>query len=595
MAFSGSMLPLLLLLQLQLQLVGNATNMAQFLERIGRVHQLQAISIVHSADATGAGFQDALHLAMHQEHNYFRLLPKLISTENSAGLFSSLTHEQTLFVIFARDSRDAVIELQAERARGRRYCKTFFLLRRDETRANLRSFFEYLWQQGFRSALVMVAQRRLYHMDPYPTLRVLELSATQDAGSLFPPPNRRDFMGYKLRVPVQLDVPATFWYPTAPHQLQLDGAGGTLLRELMRHLNVCLELYPLYINGSNNINMQALVQLVAEQRAELSPHQFTTLQPTNSVDYSYPYAVVPRCFMLPIAAPFPRSLYVILPLQPTVWLGLLIMLLLVLLMRYLKRRLMPQLPSLHLWSLLGVPGSQGGHYAAVYTNMCWSRFARCLLLFGVFVFAAFIIVQLYATKLTSLLTVSLSPKPSVTLLELLRLPYPILVLPGDVNTIVSVFGHEEQFRRQFYFTNDNDFYAQRVEMSAGYIYPISTLRWRFLSLQQRYLKHKRFWLSSLCYGTFPAQFQLRIGSHFLEPLHQFELHVHEAGLPEKWRRVYYHRAKQLGYVRDFASVEHFEQMHEVRPLALNLLSSVVYLYLIGLLVGLGAFLLEFVL
>lgn len=585
------MLPLLLPLLLQLQLAVNGTNVAQFLARIGRVHQLQAISIVHSTGATDAGFLDALHLQLHQEHNYFRLLPKLIATEHSAGQFNSVMHDQTLFVIFARDSRDAVIELQAERARRRRYCKTFFLLRRDEAPADLSSFFEYLWQQGFRSALVMVAQRRLYHMDPYPTLRVLELSATQNAVTLFPPPNRRDFMGYKLRVPVQLDVPATFWYPTEPHQLQLDGAGGTLIRELMHHLNVCLELYPLYINGSNNINMPALVQLVAEQHAELSPHQFTTLQRSNSVDYSYPYVVLPRCFMLPLAAPFPRSLYVILPLQPTVWLGLLMMLLLVLLMRYLKRRLMPQLPHLHLWSLLGVPGSQVGHY----THMCWSRFARCLLFCGVLVFATFIIVQLYATKLTSSLTVSLSPKPSVTLPELLRLPYRILVLPGDVNGIVSAFGHAAQFRRQFYFTNENDFYAQRLEMSAGYIYPISTPRWRFLSLQQRYLKHKRFWLSSLCYGTFPAQFQLRIGSHFLEPLHQFELHAHEAGLPEKWRQLYYYRAKQLGYVRDFASVEHFERMHEVRPLALNLLSSIVYLYLIGLLVGLGAFLLEFVL
>ncbi|XP_034484128.1 uncharacterized protein LOC117789165 [Drosophila innubila] len=567
------------------------TDVVQLLDRIGRVYKVEAISIMHSAGATNPGFQDALHRALSvNDSNYFRWLPKITSTEQQAGPFSTFTDEATLFVIFARHSRDPVIKMQTERARGRRFCLSLFVLEGDESRSSLRSFFEYLWLKGFRAALVMVAQRRLYHMDPYPTLRVLQLSPSHDERSLFPLPHRFNFKGYKLRVPVQLDVPATFWY-RQQGKLQLDGSGGTLMRELMRHLNVCLELYPLYINDSNNMNMPALVQLIVEDRVELSPHQFTTLKQSTKVDYSYPYRVVQRCFMLPLGDPIPRSLYIFLPFKLQLWLCLLLQVSLVTLVHRLTRFVRPCEPVLRLWSLLGVPGNRA---AQVPEAKCWLRFPCVMLLCCIFVFSASVIVQFYATRLTALLAVILTSKPSITLLELFQLPFPIEVLPSDVDAIVDSFGHEEQFLRQFRYVDDSAFYGHRAEMSTGYIYPISTTRWKFLSQQQRYLRHKRFWLSQLCYGTFPIQFQLRIESHFKNPLHQFELHANEAGLIDYWRSDTYRRALQFGFIHDFASLEYFERIHEVRPMNLNLLASVFYLYLFGLLVSLGAFLGEIV-
>lgn len=585
------MLEMLLLLQLAI----NGTQLAPFLDRIGRVNQLQSICLVHSSVATKPEFLDVLQFELHLEQNHFNLLPQIISTELSDWQFNSLTDQQTVFVILATNTTDPIIELHSERARDRRFCKTFFLLRQDEGARNLRTFFEYLWLKGFRSALVMVAKQRLYHMDPYPTLRVLQVSLTENERLIFPSTKRTDFMGYALRVPVQLDVPSTFWFAsndTGTRKLQLDGSGGTLIRELMQHLNVCLEVYPLIINGSNNINMDALVQLVAEHRIELSPHQSTTLQRSKKVDYSYPYAVVPRCFMLPLHAPFPHGLYVIKPFQPFVWLSLIMMVPIKILLRYLMRHCIWHF-NLNLWSMLGVPGSQMGSNAhkLLYSPLYWPcRLLICVTL----VFSAFIIVQLYVTKLTSLLTVLLTTNPRMTILEFLQLPYPIVVLPSDVDAILASYGNSSQVRRHFYFLNEIDFYNQRVEMQDGYIYPISTLRWKFLSMQQRYLKQKRFWLSPFCYGTFPNQFQLRIGSHFKEALHHFELHVQEAGLQDKWRSLYYSRAKQLGFVRDFANLEYYELMQKVRPLSLNLISSVFYLYLFGIFVALLAFLLEFV-
>lgn len=583
-----------LLLQLVTAVVITAawpTDVIQLLDRIGREYKVEAISIIHSAGATNPGFQDALHQSLFaNDSHYFRWLPKITSTEQQAGPFNTFTDEATLFVIFARHSRDPVIKMQTKRARGRRYCLSLFLLERDESRSSLRSFFEYLWLNGFRAALIMVAQLRLYHIDPYPTLRVLQLSSSHDERSLFPQPIRFNFKGYKLRVPVQLDVPATFWY-RQHGKLQLDGYGGILIRELMRHLNVSLELYPLYINESNNMNMPALVKLIAEERFELSPHHFTTLKRSTKVDYSYPYRVVQRCFMLPLSDPIPRGLYIFLPFKLQLWLCILLQVTLVTLVHRLAKFVRPFESLMRLWALLGVPGCRA---ARVPEAKCWQRFPIVLFICCLFVFSTAVIVQFYATRLTALLSVILTTKPSITLLELFQLPNPIEVQSNDVDAILDAFGHEEQFLRQFRYVNASAFYDHRALMSAGYIYPISTTRWKFLSQQQRYLRHKRFWLSQLCFGTFPVQFQLRIESHFKNPLHNFELHMNEAGLGDYWSSDTYNRALHFGLIHDFASIEYFERLHEVRPLNLSLLASVFYLYLFGLIVSLGAFLGEIV-
>lgn len=585
-------------LLLQLTVVAATTTawplyMDQLLDLLGRIHQIDAISILHSKGATPPGFLDELHQALSQnESNYFRWIPKLIGNEESYGDFNTLTSDLHLFVIFARHSLDPIINVQTLRSRRRRLCRTFFHLQHVESRQALQYFFEHLWLRGYRSALVMVAGKRLYHMDPYPTVRVLQLKQTHDVGKLFPIRDRMDFMGYRLRVPVQVDVPATFWYRRQNAEsgmVQLDGGGGTLIREFMRHLNVCLELYPLYVNGSNNLNMPTLVELLAEDRYELSPHQFTTLQYSDKVDYSYPYRVVQRCFMMPLVNRIPRALYIVKPLQAQTWLCLVVTAAIMLLMHYLAHWIKKTKECINLWSLLGVPGCRPIRKVLPRLAFC---FPPKLLIIGSLLFCILVLVQFYTTALTSMLAVTLTTKPFIMLEELFEQPFPIQVLPSDVDAIVASFGNKQKFRSRFYYVDSNEFYENRVEMNPGYIYPLSTIRWNFINQQQRFMRHKRFWLSQLCYGTFPYQFQLRTDSHFKRPLHYFELFVNEAGLHNHWRGSWYRRAHEMGYVRDFTSLEHYKQMHQVAPMDLRLLATVFYLYVVGITVSVCTFLVE---
>ncbi|XP_068148779.1 ionotropic receptor 21a [Drosophila tropicalis] len=571
---------LLLLPQVELRADSQIIQLAELLNRIGYIYNLQAISIVHSLDSITQFELNELHGALRSNQSqHFYDLPQMTANEEPGGYFSALLDEDSLYVIFGRDTKDTVVQLQAQRARGRRYCKTLFLLKQVKSATLLRQFFQQLWLMQFRSALVLISgnshrKHRVYRMDPYPELRVHRLKNVSHIENLFPIPNAKNFKGYKLLLPVQVDAPATFWYDH-----QLDGTGGKFIRVLMAHLNVTMELFPLIVNGSNYLNMPALIELIVSNRVELSPHLFTTLQPTTLVDYTYAYKVVPRCFMLPLDNQIPRSLYAFLPFEWPVWISLLSIMLFIHFV--VIRRLQP---DSQLWSLVGIPGSHSIPTARWPLWKFLHNYTTCLAL----IFGIFIISQLYSTKLTSFLTVILTRKPTNSLSEMFQLPYRILVLPSDVSPIVSSLGHAKEFQKHFKYASSSRFYTKRMEMDENTIYPISTIRWEFIDQQQRYLKYKKFHLSHLCYGTFPYQYQVRIDSHFKDPIHRIQLYIQQAGIALHWLKTTYRRAHQMGYVRDFAGGQHYKE----RPLNLNLLAPTFYLYLLGVSVSFIGFLFE---
>ncbi|XP_016958801.1 uncharacterized protein LOC108030422 [Drosophila biarmipes] len=561
------------------------SDLAQFVDRIGRVHRLHAITLVHSQESVDPGYLDELHRGlMGNSSSHFYLVPQMTATDRNATqvLFSRLQDEETLYLVFARDSRDPVVQLQAHRARGRRYSKTMFLLRKQESQEELEYLFNLLWKLQFRSALVVVSSKKFYQMDPYPTVRVIRMRrlSSYDPHHLFPFPNRRNFWGYRMRLPVQQDVPNIFWYQNLrTGAWQLEGLGGILINQLMKHLNVTMELFPFRVNGSLLMNVAALTDLILRDEVELSPHLYDTLHPNGQVDYSYPSQVAPRCFMIPLDNEISRSLYVFLPFSVPLWLCLLVTLLLV---QFLfVRRLMP---DAGLWAILGVPGAGAPRCRRGKPGRNTCCF---LILFGIF-----ILVQSYSTKLTSFLTVTLTRSPASSLEQLFQLPYSILVLPSDVEAIVGSLGHAEQFSMKFNVTDPEDFNNKRIAMDPEFIYPISIVRWRFFDVQQRFLRKKRFYFSKICHGSYPYQYQLRVDSHVKDALHRFLLRVQQAGLHDLWLDTCYRKAHRMGYLKDFSTMAELEEKLRLRPLALNLLAPAFSLFLCGL-VGSGvAFLVE---
>ncbi|XP_017059645.1 uncharacterized protein LOC108100338 [Drosophila ficusphila] len=561
------------------------SDLAEFVDRIGRFHRLTAITLVNSLGSIDPSYLDELHrLLMCNSSNHFHLVPQMTASDQDLSplLFSALQDEETLYLVFARDSSDAVVQLHAERARGRRYSKTIFLLRKKESLLEVKCFFQHIWKLQFRSALVVVAARKFYQMDPYPDIRVIHMRrlSSYDPHHLFPPPSRRNLQGYRLRLPVQKDIPNTFWYHNRKeHFWKLDGSGGIMIYQFTKLMNLTMDLYSLEVNGSTLLNTKALGELIVRGEVELSPHLHNVLQPNHQLDYSYPSLISSRCFMIPLDNEISRSLYVVLPFSYPVWLCLLFTLLV--LEFVFVRRLMP---DIQLWWIVGVPGAGGARRGDLKPGRCM---IAALIVFGIFM-----VVQSYSTKISSFLAVTLTSSPTSNLEELFRLPNRILALPGDVDAIVGSLGHAEQFAAKFNLTDLETFTSKRIAMDPEYIYPISHNRWRFFDMQQRFLKKKRFFFSSICHGSFPYQYQLRVDSHLKDALHRFLLHTSQGGLQNRWLETCFRRAHRMGYLRDFSTLAEMEKNLRVRPLALNLLAPAFSLFLCGL-AGSGiAFLVE---
>ncbi|XP_017098300.2 uncharacterized protein Ir62a [Drosophila bipectinata] len=560
-------------------------QLAQFMDRIGRVYRLTAFTVASSVDAVDPTYLDGLYRQLRSNaSNHFNLLPQMTATnaEDTHLKFSAIQDEETVYLVFARNHTDAIIELQAKRARGRRYCKTIFLLRDPINRTDLAHFFELLWRLQFRSALVVVANRRFYQMDPYPQIRIIRMRklAAYDPLHLFPSPNAKNFQGYRLRVPVQQDIPNTFWWINLQKkQWHLDGLGGTLITRFMAHLNVSLDLYPLTVNGSDWLDRDALNGLIIQNKIEMSPHLYDTIHPNSQVDYSYPTLMSERCFMVPLDNDIPRNLYVFMPFRSYLWTCLIITSL-ILHFVYVRRLV----KSSQIWAALGLPGA--GHRRSKNTKLS-SLVSSSLILLGIFILG-----QSYTTRLTSFLAVTLTQKPAGTLEEIFKLPNRILVVPSDVEIIVGSLGHSEEFKRKFTFADQATFQSKRIAMDPEYIYPISKVRWMFFNIQQRYLRKKRFILTETCQGTFPFQYPLRVDSHFKDPLHRFLLKVQQSSLDKIWFETAYRHAHFMGYLRDFSTLAQLEETLRIRPLSLKVLCPVFSLFLCGMLGSGVAFLVE---
>ncbi|KPU77718.1 uncharacterized protein Dana_GF27911 [Drosophila ananassae] len=560
-------------------------QLAQFMDRIGRVYRLTAFTVASSSDAVDLSYLDGLYRELRSNTtNHFRLLPQMTATseEDEELKFSAIQDEETMYLVFARNHTDSIVELQAKRARGRRYCKTIFFIRDPIGGTDLAYFFDLIWRLQFRSALVVVAMRRFYQMDPYPEIRIIRMRklASYDPLHLFPLPNRNNFKGYRLRLPVQEDIPNTFWSLYSQRtKRHLDGLGGTLITQFMAHLNVSLDLYPLLVNGSSSLDLNTLNGLIIQNKIEMSPHLYDTLHPNSQVDYSYPYLMCDRCFMIPLDNAIPRNLYVFMPFRSYLWTCFILTLLI--LHFFYVRRLMK---SSQIWAALGLPGADRRRSSNTKLS---SLLSSSLILMGIF-----ILVQSYTTRLTSFLTVTLTQKPAGTLEEILEMPNRILVVPSDVEIIVGSLGHSEEFKRKFSFADKHTFDLKRIAMDPEFIYPISRFRWKFFNNQQQFLRKKRFILTNICQGTFPFQYQLRIDSHFKDPLHQFQLRVRESALGRLWSSTSHHNAHLMGYLKDFSTLAELEETSRIRPLSITVLCPVFTLFLCGMLGSGIAFLFE---
>ncbi|XP_037943768.1 uncharacterized protein LOC119676595 [Teleopsis dalmanni] len=433
-------------------------------------------------------------------------------------------------------------------------------------------------------------------MEPYPTIKVKNVT-TANISKYFPKAYS-NFLGYRLRLPVQVDIPQTFLSTRLKDGLiYLDGVGGIIFRKFMQHINVSLEVYSLLEkNGSNYMNMSHILDMLIRNCIEISAQQYTTLNPVD-VDYSYPYVITQRCFMLPLNSAIPRNLYLLLPFRWYIWLFLITFMITAdLLLRIFHK--CNQRRGWRTSRALGEFLKQGGVFYFMLLLMLaipiqslklfrprlatsFLFFRKLLWSYGI-IFTFFYISQLYSNMLTTLLTITLFNTPEMKETDIINAKRPIMILKQEEESIFHNLKSVEKLKKLIVYGDIAEYHYNRNTFNRSYIYPISSERWDFLSMQQRFLDNKKFWYSSVCFGSFPLQYQMRTDSHFEEPLKNFIFISYESGLYYYWISNCYQRAKKLGYLHDFKNnYDEFNTSAVTETgLSLKSLSPLIYLYII---------------
>ncbi|XP_073820736.1 uncharacterized protein [Musca autumnalis] len=494
--------------------------------------------------------------ALNEKNNHFDRLPRMIlrDVDVNKPLYDIVDIRHNALVLTLLHSvHDTVLNATARATRNRRSCFTIYLLHTFTYAHDHRHLFEELWKYQFRRPLVIANGQDLLTMDPYPALKIVNVTS-QPMSTWFPIIDKiRDFKGYTVHMPVQTDIPTTYFYmDEITKKYKADGLAAWIVIEFMSRLNVSLDVYPLNVNNSYFINVLKIFELLRSGEVEISPHLMTILSHEDNIDFSYPFISTSRCVMVPRPKKFTIDLYGFINWKLFLFVSAFMMLYEVLWKFYpiyssrvhrgyswLRLR-----PFSILCVLLGIPIPQLP--LPSFTRLRMFAFVRLIITYFIIAFSGLYISQLFSTNLTSILTAN-SVKGTPTQLEdIFSGKIPIMTRAYDAELFAKLFKVGRHDMKNIMETSYKDIQNHRSQLNSSFMYLVTKEEYLVFDEQQRYLHPKRFKLSNICHGPYPMQIQLRADSHFLRLFHLFILFLRESGLYEYQKRTLFARAKKHG-------------------------------------------------
>ncbi|KAI8130236.1 hypothetical protein FF38_02746 [Lucilia cuprina] len=595
---------LLVLLKQQNQLICEALNF----NAIGLTWNFEVLYVLYNNDTTEKQMlYEQLEKIFSDQSDYFYNKPFIVADMKTSymnlheiGGFSY----NPLMIIMAAHIYDPVLIRVNRITRGKKNICIIIYLKEFKDEKELHLLIEYLFQRQYRRVLVVTITRHLYSMKPYPLVHVINVTGKPER-EYFVPQITWNLEGYKIRVPVQIDVPNMFWYyDDTVKRIRMDGIGGIVFEAFMKTMNVTLETYPLYVNDSNYLNIACIQEMLMNDSIEISPHLYTTLH-RKPIDYSYSYITTSRCMMLPVMQQLQVSH--VLPYHRTIWVFILLIIVVSEAVCQLVLRCQPEFLKNTKYHRYFQPGTVGLYLVCLLSNIplpdtkmfnirrdSFRQYMQTLYCYALIGFTGFCFSQMYSSSLTSGLTVSISIKPKTSVEQILNMKQPIMA----TDQARKLFLYDQRFGyralRKIVFTTPEEFHINRMHMNTSYVYPTSEDRWNVLKEQQQFLSNKLFWLSDVCVGNFPLQFQMRLDSPFKPYLRKFILYVRETGLYSHWKSNIFRRAKRFGYMSYFKERKSLEGYDTRKVVKLTLGSLTFYLYSCGMLFSCVIFVLEWI-
>ncbi|XP_061396491.1 uncharacterized protein LOC133332128 [Musca vetustissima] len=574
--------------------------MAELINKVSAFWNLTTIVIIYGSNLENNHLAMEFLNELHQKNNYSECIPRM--TFRDVDVQKPLydipgVDAKTLVLTLMHTVYDNILKTTAMLTRNRRTVPSIYLLHTLTYVEYFEYLFRQLWKFQLRRSLVIMNARNVLTIDPYPILRIVNVTL-QPMAEWFPRVDGiRDFRGYTMNMPIQSDIPSTYIYKDERSgKFIADGLAAWIINELMARLNVSLNVYPLHYNHTYFINSHQICQLLRSGEMEISPHVVSFVKYEPEFDFSYPYTTTTRCIMMP-----PVREHIIAFRKFLNWKLFLFLTVMLLIYEFVwhtyleycsNRSNCPHLyrPFYIICILLGVP--MPAIPRPTLKRLRSIPFIRILLLYFLITFTGNYSSTLFSSNLSSFLTASYFKTPSPKLQEILSSNIPIIMRPFDAEFFMKYFKINTDDQQHFVKASYETVYEHRSQLNTSFMYLITRPEFDVINEQQRYLHTKRFILTDVCHGPYPLQFQLASDNHFLPLLQLFVLRLREAGITKYQRQTLFQRAKKHGKI-DYIREEVNDVTTKINMnITLNTLAAIKYILVAGYISSFVVFLIE---
>lgn len=399
------------------QAISQTTKMANLIDQIAEFWNTTSVYIIYNSKIQHNNLLLDFLSKLHQKENsYLHRLPHLSLRERDiASLLydiADMGHKDMVLTIM-HSVYDTVLKATANASRHHRSCFTIYLLHGISNSKDLHYLFGQLWKYQLRRPLVIGNGKDLFTMVPYPELKIVNVTL-EPMATWFPIADGiKDFKGYTVHMPVQIDIPSTYFYrDEKTREFKADGSAAWIINELMSRVNVTLKVYPLKLNHSYVVRPVRQFELLRSGEIELSLQLLTVLRKENDVDFSYPFVSTSRCIMMPRPRKVTIGFYRFITWKLYAFLGVFMVLYEVLWKFYPRycRKVNRGYSWLHyrpfyaIGVLFGIPIPQSPLPSFVHLRSF--AFLRLLILYFIIAFSGNCISQMFSCHFTSLLTAS---------------------------------------------------------------------------------------------------------------------------------------------------------------------------------------------
>ncbi|XP_055372808.1 uncharacterized protein LOC129606492 [Condylostylus longicornis] len=345
---------------------------------------------------------------------------------------------------------------------------------------------------------------------PFPKVHLIDITNYDDSTSL---------LYRKTTLNVHKRAMRTIVYDS---ELQLSGSHLLVVINYINYINATFKIINTEV-GRSNMNISQVLKLVHDKKIDISGHGTAVNRREyygnfNRVTSSYPYDSSSLCIMVPFSKEIEQYLYTYLPFDPFVWLTLVNLIFYMTLIKIIILHLSPtddyskfigSAFSTSVSEVFFLPTSRPKKYQLNFIQMIIIILPYSL---------GFILSNVYMTKLSSYLTVSLFEPQTNTIEDLLKSKIKVLIS----ETI-------------FELTDTNTKKRHQSILNTSYGYVIDDDKIEFYLSQQRYSKRPIFRKSQICLQKGLIGFFMPTDSIYEESFNHYIMKISETGLQHIWK------------------------------------------------------------